>query len=83
MPTLTSSAQAWYIMVTVFTLMGIGFLIQGKVKKSWLRHLYENNLSIFTGWVNMGILNRGSLRAYMQYGITIDSLQEPISPDED
>ena len=83
MPTLTSSAQAWFVMVVTFTLMGIGFLIQGKVRKSWLKHLYQNNLAIFTGWVGMGILSVNSLRTYEQFGSTIESLQEPNPTDED
>ena len=82
MPTQTSSAQAWFIMVVTFTLMGIGFLVQGKVKKSWLQHLYQNNLAIFTNWVGLGILSINSLRTYQQFGITIESLQESDSPDE-
>ena len=82
MPTLTSSANAWFVMVVAFTLRGIGFMIQGKVKKSWLIHLYNNNVAIFTGWVTMGILSENSLRTYQQFEATIESLQEPISPDE-
>ena len=29
-----SSAEAWYIMVVAFTYMGIGFMVQGILKKS-------------------------------------------------
>ena len=83
MPTQTSSAQAWFVMVVAFTLMGIGFMLQGKVKKSWLQYLYQNNLAIFTEWVGLGILSVNCLRTYQQFGPTIETLQEPISTDED
>ena len=68
MPTDSSSAKAWFVMVTAFTLMGIGFMIQGKVKKSWLLHLFNNNIAIFTGWVELGLLSINSLRTYQQFG---------------
>ena len=83
MPTQASSAQAWFIMVTAFTLMGIGFMIQGKVKKSWLLHLYNNNIAIFTSWVELGILSINCLRTYQQFGATIEALHEQYSPYED
>ena len=82
MPTLTSSAQSWYVMVTVFTLMGIGFFIQGRVKKSWLQYLYRNNLNIFSGWVTMGILDNNSLSTYKQFEATIEALQEPTDTEK-
>ena len=77
MPTLNSSAQSWYVMVTVFTLMGIGFFIQGRVKKSWLQYLHRNNVNIFSGWVTMGILDESCLRTYKLLEATIEALQEP------
>ena len=83
MPTHSSSAKAWFVMVIAFTLMGIGFMIQGKVKKSWLLHLYNNNLAIFTEWAQLGILSINSLRTYQQFGVTIESLHEQYTPGED
>ena len=82
MPTATSSAHAWYIMVTVFTLMGIGFLVQGKVKKNWLEYLFNHNMNIFRDWVELGLLTVESLRAYEQFGVTIANLQEPIPENQ-
>ena len=82
MPTLNSSAQSWYVMVTVFTLMGIGFFIQGRVKKSWLQYLYRNNLNIFSGWVAMGILDESCLRTFKQFEATIEALQEPTEVEK-
>ena len=79
MPTQISSAQAWFIMVTAFTLMGIGFLIQGQLKKTWLQHLYNNNLAIFKSWVERGVLSEDCITNYQQFGPTIEALQEPVS----
>ena len=82
MPTQISSAQAWFIMVTAFTLMGIGFMIQGRLKKTWVQHLYNNNLAIFKGWVEHGVLSENCVRNYQQFGPTIEALQEPVSSQE-
>ena len=73
-PTNKSSAEAWYIMVVAFTYMGIGFMVQGILKKSWMVHLYNNNLDIFKDWERKGLLRLQAVVEYIKVGHVIARL---------
>ena len=67
-PTNKGSAEAWYIMVIAFTYIGIGFMVQGTLKKSWMIHSYHNNLNIFTDWCRKGLLRVQAVERYIEIG---------------
>ena len=73
-PTNKSSAEAWYIMVVAFTYMGIGFMVQGILKKSWMVHLYNNDLDIFKDWETKGLLRIQAVVEYIKVGRVIARL---------
>ena len=73
-PTNKTSAEAWYIMVVAFTYMGIGFMVQGILKKSWMVHLYNNNLDIFKDWERKGLLRLQAVVEYIKVGRVIARL---------
>ena len=67
-PTNKSSAEAWYIMVIAFTYIGIGFMVQDTLKKSWVVHLYNTNLTIFKDWCRKGLLRPQNVEEYIKIG---------------
>ena len=73
-PANKTSAEAWYIMVVAFTYMGIGFMVQGILKKSWMVHLCNNSLDIFKDWERKGLLRLQAVVEYIKVGRVIARL---------
>ena len=67
-PTIKGSAEAWYIMIIAFTYIGIGFMVQGTLKKSWMVHIHSNNLRIFKDWHSKGLLRLSTVVEYIKTG---------------